>query len=161
MRSNGVAITLLACGATLLVAACQPRTEAPKAAPQALSLDTLAGTEWVLRAWDLEEPAPAEPEVTLAYQDGRVEGASGCNRYTAAAKAGATPGDLTVGPAAGTRMACPEPQSAVETRFLKQLGGAKKFGFLLGRLALSYEKDGGAFGTMLFEGRTPAATAKP
>jgi len=29
------------------------------------------------------------------------------------------------------------------------------------RLALSYEKDGGAYGTMLFEGRTPAATAKP
>jgi heat shock protein HslJ len=118
-----------------------------------LSLDTLAGTQWVLRAWDLEEPAPAEPEVTLAYLDGRLAGTSGCNRYTASAKAGATPGDLTVGPAAGTRMACPEPQSAVEAQFLKQLGGAKKFGFLLGRLALSYEKDGGAYGTMLFEGR--------
>jgi heat shock protein HslJ len=126
-----------------------------------LSLDTLAGTEWVLRAWDLEEPAPAEPEVTLAYKDGRLAGTSGCNRYTAAAKAGESLGDLAIGPAAGTRMACPEPQSAVETRFLKQLGGAKKFGFLLGRLALSYEKDGGAFGTMVFEGRTPAATANP
>jgi heat shock protein HslJ len=118
-----------------------------------LSLDTLAGTEWVLRAWDLGEPAPAEPEVTLAYQDGRLAGTSGCNRYTAAAKGGDSAGDLAIGPAAGTRMACPGPQSAVETRFLKQLGGAKKFGFLLGRLALSYEKDGGAFGTMLFEDR--------
>jgi heat shock protein HslJ len=101
----------------------------------------------------LDEPAPTEPQVTLAYQDGRLAGTSGCNRYTAAAKPGASPGDLTVGPAAGTRMACPEPQSAVEARFLKQLGGAKKFGFHLGRLALSYEKDGGAYGTMLFEGR--------
>jgi heat shock protein HslJ len=118
-----------------------------------LSLDTLAGTEWVLLAWDLEDPSPAEPEVTLAYKDARLAGTSGCNRYTAAAKSGASPGDLTIGPAAGTRMACPEPQSAVETRFLKQLGGAKKFGFLLGRLALSYEKEGGAGGTMLFEGR--------
>ena len=126
-----------------------------------LSLDTVAGTEWVLRAWDLEEPAPAEPEVTLAYMDGRLAGTNGCNRYTAGAKGGASPGDLTVGPAAGTRMACPEPQSAVETRYLGQLGGAKKFGFLLGRLAVSYEKDGGGFGTMLFEGRTPAATAHP
>ena len=161
MRPNGVAMTLLACGATLLITACQPRIEAPKAAPQALSLDTLAGREWVLLAWDVEEPAPAEPEVTLAYIDGRLAGTSGCNRYTAAAKAGATPGDVTVGPAAGTRMACPEPQSAVETRFLKQLGSAKKLSFPPGRLALSYEKDGGAFGTMLFEGRTPAATAKP
>ena len=126
-----------------------------------LSLDTLAGTEWVLRAWDLEEPAPAEPEVTLAYMDGRLAGTSGCNRYTVGAKGGASPGDLTVGPAAGTRMACPEPQSAVEARYLEQLGGAKKFGFLLGRLAVSYEKDGGGFGTMLFEGRIPAPTTKP
>jgi heat shock protein HslJ len=126
-----------------------------------LSLDTLAGTQWVLRAWDLDEPAPAEPEVTLASMDGRLAGTSGCNRYTAAAKAGATPGDLSVGPAAGTRMACPGPQSAVETRFLKQLGGARKFGFLLGRLAVSYEKDGDAYGTMLFERHTPATTAEP
>jgi hypothetical protein len=48
MRSNGVAITLLACGTALLVAAGQPRTEAPKAAPQALSRH-LAGTEWSAR----------------------------------------------------------------------------------------------------------------
>jgi heat shock protein HslJ len=126
-----------------------------------LSLDTLAGTEWVLRAWDVEEPAPAEPEVTLAYQDGRFAGTSGCNRYTAGAKPGESPGDLAVGPAAGTRMACPGPQSAIEARFLEQLGGAKKVGFHLGRLALSYEKDGGALGTMLLEGRAPAATARP
>jgi heat shock protein HslJ len=121
-----------------------------------LSLDTLAGTEWVLRAWDLAEPAPAEPEVTLAYQNDRIAGTSGCNRYTAAATAGDSAGELAIGPAAGTRMACPEPASAVETRFLKQIRGARKFGFRLGRLAVGYEKDGGAYGTMLFEGRTPA-----
>jgi hypothetical protein len=65
--------------------------------PKRLSLDTLAGKGWVLRAWDLDEPAP---------------------------------GDLSV--------------------------GTKKFGFLLGRLAVSYEKDGGVRDTMLFEGRAPA-----
>ena len=121
-----------------------------------LSLDTLAGTEWVLRAWDFDEPAPAEPAVTLAYKDGRMAGTSGCNRYTASAKAGDMPGDLSVGPTAVTRMACPDPQSAVETRFLKQLGGATKYGFFLGRLAITYTKDGGSVGAMLFEGRTPA-----
>jgi heat shock protein HslJ len=126
-----------------------------------LSLDTLAGTEWVLRAWDLDEPAPAEPEVTLAYQDARFAGTSGCNRYTAAVKAGESPGDLSVGPSAGTRMACPEPQSVVETRFLRQLGGATKVGFLLGRLAVTYQKDGGAVGAMLFESRTLHTMAKP
>jgi heat shock protein HslJ len=58
-----------------------------------------------------------------------------------------------VGPLAVTRMACPEPQSAVEARFLEQLGGARTFGFRLGRLAISYEREGGSRGTMLFDGR--------
>jgi heat shock protein HslJ len=126
-----------------------------------LSLDALAGTEWVLRGWGFNDPAPAEPEVTLTYQDGRFAGTSGCNRYFGSAKAGEMPGDLAVGPTAGTRMACPEPQSAVEARFLKQLGGAQKFGFLLGQLAVSYQTEGGVWGTMLFEGRPPARAAKP
>jgi heat shock protein HslJ len=126
-----------------------------------LSLDTLAGAEWVLRAWDLEEPAPAEPEVTLTCKDGRLTGTSGCNRYNAAAKAGDQPGDLSVGPAAGTMMACPEPQSAVETRYLKQLAGAIRYGFMFGHLAITYRTDGGAVGVMLFEGRAPGTTPKP
>jgi heat shock protein HslJ len=124
-----------------------------------LSLETLAGAEWVLRSWNLDEPAPPEPEVTLAYGEGRFTGTSGCNRYTATAKAGDQPGDLTVGPSAGTRMACPDLPSAVEARFLKQLAGATKFGFLLGQLAVTYTKEGGSIGLMLFEGRQP--TAKP
>jgi heat shock protein HslJ len=119
-----------------------------------LLLQTLAGTEWVLRSWDLDEPALAGIEVTLAYQQGAFGGTSGCNRYTAAAAAGGdVPGSVTVSPPAATRMACPERPSAVEARFLKQLGGAKTFGFLLGRLALSYEREGGGQGTMLFDGR--------
>ena len=108
-----------------------------------LSLDALAGTEWVLRGWGFNDPAPSEPEVTLTYQDGRFAGTSGCNSYFGSATAGEMPGDLAVGPTGGTRMACPEPQSAVEARFLTQLGGAKKFGFLLGQLAVSYQTEGG------------------
>ena len=126
-----------------------------------LSLDALAGTEWVLRGWGVNDPAPAEPEVTLTYQDGRFAGTSGCNRYVGSAQAGERPGDLAVGPTAGTRMACPEPQSAVEARFLTQLGGAKTFGFLRGQLAVSYQTDEGVWGTMLFEGRPPARATKP
>jgi heat shock protein HslJ len=117
-----------------------------------LSLETLAGTEWVLRAWDWSEPAPAVPEVTLQFRDGRFAGTSGCNRYSAAATAGNAPGDLTLGPAAGTRMACPEPQMAMESRFLAQLPRVQKFGFMAGELVLHFEKDGGT-GTMFFAGR--------
>jgi heat shock protein HslJ len=107
----------------------------------------------VLRAWDLREASPAEVEVTLTYAEGRFAGKSGCNRYTGAAKSGDAPGELAVGPTAGTRMACPEPQSSVETRFLKQLSTAKKFGFFVGQLAISYDTDAGTPGTMLFSAR--------
>jgi para-nitrobenzyl esterase len=130
-----------------------PRRDAPTL-PE-VSLQALAGTEWVLRAWDVDEPAAAAAEVTLTYGGGVFTGRSGCNRYTAPAKAGDVPGAVTVGPLAVTRMACPELQSAVEARFLGQLRDTRTFGFRLGRLALSYERAGGRRGTMLFDGREP------
>jgi hypothetical protein len=117
-----------------------------------LSPEGLAGEEWVLRAWNVGEEAPAEPEVTLVYAEGRFAGSSGCNRYSAAVTAGETPGDLALGPAIGTRMACPPRIMDVESRFLAQLVGVRKLGFLGGRLALTHEKDGAA-GTMLFARR--------
>lgn len=119
-----------------------------------LSLEVLAGSEWVLRKWSWDEPAPAEPEVVVSYLDGRLAGSSGCNRFSASVSTGASPGDVSVGPAMGTRMACPEPAASVESRFLAQLGGVTKYGFLLGRLALSYQIDD-RLGVMLFEPRPP------
>jgi heat shock protein HslJ len=115
-----------------------------------LSLETLAGSEWVLRRWGWDEPAPAEPEVTLSYADGRVAGSDGCNSYSASVTAGLSPGDISVGVVAGTRMACPEPAASVEQRFLSQLGRVMKYGFALGRLALTYRLDD-EIGVMLFE----------
>jgi len=128
----------------------------PAGATKRLSLDTLAGSEWVLRAWDLDDPAPGDVEVTLAYAPGSFAGGSGCNRYRTPVTAGEAPGAVIVSPlAVVTRMACPERQSAVEARFLKQLRGVKTFGFLLGQLAVTYEQDGRR-GTMLFDGRAPS-----
>ena len=121
-----------------------------------LSPAALAGTEWVLRAWDITEPARSEPVVTLAYDAGRFSGTSGCNRYTGGVTEGTTPGELTVGLLAGTRMACPEPQASVEARFLEQLSGSRTFGFMLGRLAISYTRANGSRGTMVFEPRAPS-----
>jgi heat shock protein HslJ len=115
-----------------------------------LSLATIGGTVWVLRAWNLSDLAGSEPVVTLAYEAGRFTGTSGCNRYFAAVEGGDMPGAVKVGPLAGTRMACAEPQSSVESRFLEQLGGARTFGFMVGRLAISYTRRDGSQGTMLF-----------
>ena len=71
-----------------------------------------------------------------------------------AAIAAAAPGDLSLGPIMSTRMACPEPASSIEDRFLAQLGGVTGYGFLLGEFALRYEIDGRP-GVMLFRA-TPA-----
>jgi heat shock protein HslJ len=118
-----------------------------------LSLEALAGSEWVLRRFDLDEPAPAEPEVTLRYQDGRLDGTSGCNRYAAPVTPGDMPGDISVGVTMGTRMACPEPAASVEDRFLAQFGDVSTFGFMLGELALTYRTDD-HIGVMLLEPRS-------
>lgn len=119
-----------------------------------LTLETIGGTQWVLRSWQRHESAPSAPEVTLAYQDGRFAGRSGCNRYSAPVRTGDMPGDVVVGPAGTTKMACPGPAMAVEMRFLKQLAGVTKFGFMAGRLMLSYEADG-ILEVMLFAKKQP------
>jgi heat shock protein HslJ len=121
--------------------------------PVRLSVESIAGPEWVLRWWDLEEKAPVEPEVTLNFVEGRLAGKSGCNNWFTTPEAGKQPGDLTVGPMGGTMMMCPDDVMDVERKFLGQMEGVKKYGFMAGMLALTYEVNGES-GVMLFEGRT-------
>jgi heat shock protein HslJ len=118
-----------------------------------LSVDVLAGTEWVLKAWAWEEAAPEAPEVTLRLDGGRLAGSAGCNGYFAPVTAGGSPGDLRVGPAGSTRKMCPEAEMAVEQRFLGQLAGVTRLRFVAGQLALPYTKPDKSFGVMLFDRR--------
>jgi len=118
--------------------------------PRRLSLETISEFAWALTWWSLDEPAPAEPGITLSLKDGNLGGSSGCNSYFMEAKTGAAPGDLSMGPSGGTMKACPEDVMAVEKRYLAQMAGVKRYGFLAGMLALSYEVDG-TMGVMLFE----------
>ncbi len=115
-----------------------------------LSLDVIAGAAWKLRAWDVDEPAPDEPEITLSYDSGRLVGSAGCNRYFASVEAGDRPGGLHLGPSGSTRMICPEAIMAIEQRFLHQLNGATTFSFMAGQLAVSFSMDGKR-GTMHFD----------
>lgn len=116
-----------------------------------LTLTTLAGRTWVLRAWDVGEPAPTQPIVTLVQTGGAFTGRAGCNRYTAGVKPGPMPGELSVGLVAATRMACPDAESAVESRFLQQLRSARRFGFRAGHLAILTSNAEGSDKTMVFE----------
>jgi len=130
------------------------------ALPLRLSLEALSGTTWILRQWGWNEAASSQPEVTLGFGEGRFRGSSGCNAYFANAADGAVPGDVSVGLPATTRRACPPPAMEVEARFLRQLASVDKYGFLAGRLALSFQEDG-ARGTMLFEGRPQDPAGRP
>jgi heat shock protein HslJ len=121
-------------------------------APLRLSLNAISGNEWVLAWWDFEEKAAAEPEVMLVYAEGRLSGKSGCNSWFTEPKAGEAPGQVSVGPTGGTMMMCPDDVMAIERRFLSQMEGVNKFGYMATMLALSYEVDG-KYGVMLFERR--------
>jgi heat shock protein HslJ len=132
---------------------------AATAKPERLTLDTIGNTEWVLRSWDLKEPAPKYPAVTLIFKDGRFAGSSGCNNYFAAAKEGKMPGDIAVGPPGTTRKSCPEKEMSIERRFLDQLVRVRKFSFLVAQLALTWEKQG-VWKTMLFDKRHPPSVDK-
>ena len=125
--------------------------ELPGSAPTSrLSVAALGHDPWVLRAWDVSDPAPALPEITLQWRDGRLSGKSGCNSYSTSGTPGAQPGDLKVGPTAGTRMMCADATMKVERRYLDQLQHVTKYGFMLGQLALTY-KVGDHIGLMLFD----------
>ena len=124
-----------------------------------LSIDVLAGTEWVLKAWAWDQAAPAAPEVTLKLDGSRVGGSAGCNNYFAPVKPGDAPGDITMGPAGATRKMCPEPDMLVEARFLRQLVGVTQLRFVAAQLALSYTREDGTLGVMLF-GRRAAQSQR-
>jgi heat shock protein HslJ len=118
-----------------------------------ISLATLAGTQWRLLQLDRNAPVPDDITVTATFEDSRISGSAGCNRYFAGVSA-ATPYELSIGPAGATRMACPSPQSEVERRFLKALESATQFSFRLGRLAIDY-RDGDTMASLLFERLQP------
>jgi heat shock protein HslJ len=120
--------------------------------PRRLTLAALAGPEWVLRSWSWNEPVADSIEITLAVSGDRLSGRAACNRYFATATAGHTPGEITIGSAGSSRMACPEPQMTAELRFLAQLGTVRKYSFMAGQLALGWG-EGDKVGTMLFERR--------
>jgi heat shock protein HslJ len=119
-----------------------------------LSLATLEGVEWVLTTFDRSEPAPAEPEVTLVFSDGRIGGRSGCNSYFAGVVDGDLPGDIAVGQIGASRMACPDEAMRLEQYYLTALKGATKFGFVAGRLVVTCHVDD-AISSMTFVAREP------
>jgi heat shock protein HslJ len=80
--------------------------------------DLLEGIPWVLASGlDVEGWEEAAPSAT--FEDGRVAGSTGCNRYTGPYTLGG--GSLALGPLAQTMMACLPPRDAVERAYVAAL----------------------------------------
>jgi heat shock protein HslJ len=118
-----------------------------------LSLADVQGVTWRLTRLGRNERVPEGVKVTAVFWDGKVSGSGGCNRYSAAVVETDSHG-FTIGPAASTRMACPDPAGGFEDRYLSALQASNRFGFLLGNLVLHYGK-GDARETMIFEREVP------
>jgi heat shock protein HslJ len=83
----------------------------------------LEGTEWELVSINGVEPIEGT-KITLRFQDGRVQGSSGCNTYSGEYTLG-DDGAFQAGPIAATEMACLEPEGAMdqESNYLQVLQG--------------------------------------
>ena len=118
-----------------------------------LSLADVKGVTWRLSRLGRNESVPGGVKVTAVFGGGKVSGSGGCNRYSAAVVETDPPG-FSIGPAASTRMACPDPAGGFEDRYFSALQTANRFGFLQGNLVLHYGK-GDARDTMMFEREVP------
>ena len=114
-----------------------------------LNVEAFAGTTWRLTHFNIDDDAPIDSPVTLTFAEGKVGGKSGCNQYFASISDHGR-GQIKIGEAGATRMACPEIEMELEQQYLKRLQGANKMSFWLGKLALNWT-DGEEVGMMLFE----------
>lgn len=132
MRPSIVIILLL--GMVLPGCAKQPATDVGPGAGAAAPAVALPGTAWRLTEIGAA-PAIEGAEATLEFTlDGRVLGNGSCNRFNGGVTT--TDRSITFGPLATTRMACPDPAGAQETRYLQALGGAERFETAAGALLI-------------------------
>ena len=113
-----------------------------------LALSMLAANEWQLVEID-GQPVPAGVDPPLIhFERESVRGFAGCNLFNAPITE-SKPGEITIGPAAGTKMACPPEKMELEARFLDQLAKVTRYGYVAEQLALTWQ-DGERSGTLLF-----------
>jgi heat shock protein HslJ len=113
-----------------------------------ITIGALATNEWQLSQFDGQPLAAGVKPPVIHFEVSSVRGFAGCNRFTAPVKE-ITPGEIDIGPAAATKMACPPEQMELEQKFLAQLDKVNRYSFSAGQLALSWQ-DKDASGVLLF-----------
>ena len=118
-----------------------------------LSLSDLEKTEWHLSSIKNGEVLPDKGEITLRFDGEKIVGKSACNRYFAEVKAlEDMTGSISIGHIGSTRMICPPESMDLENRYFTALQGVIKYGFVGGKLALTW-KNSDVLDTMLFKPR--------
>jgi heat shock protein HslJ len=116
-----------------------------------VSAADLNGTRWTLLEINEGQPALPNTEVTASFQDGKISGSGGCNRYTTGFSLGNdNPFAMTASPLVATQKACPEPILSQETAYFTALQNVSHWGYVFGRLALYYGDGQGKLGRLLF-----------
>lgn len=108
----------------------------PRQMNGAHGLDAIAGKVWTLVAFGDEPVEPATRAPTISFENGRVAGFSGCNRYSGEAKETAF-GVLELGALASTRMACVPAAMEIETAYLTALRAVTAYTLPNDKLVLS------------------------
>ena len=118
---------LLALAASLLAAGCGGDDDDAADGPP------LEGTEWTLVSGVEDVPDDAVPTLTL--EDGNASGFGGCNTFRGGYE---LDGDtISIGPLAGTLMACEVQKMAVEGAYMPLLEAADAWAIESGELVLS------------------------
>jgi heat shock protein HslJ len=113
-----------------------------------LAISMLAANEWQLVEID-GQPLPAGVDAPLIhFERAAVRGFAGCNRFNATVTE-SKPGEIAIGPPAGTRMACPPEKMELEERFLAQIAKVTRYTYQAEQLALTWQ-DPERTGTLLF-----------
>lgn len=120
-----------------------PPTRAMEPTPESVPASTgaiadLMGPQWKLERYAIDDPVPADVNITLAVNVDQLSGHAGCNRYMGSVSNGDGPGKLVIGPLALTEMACVPPAAAAETRYMAALQRANAFSVRGRRLTLTY-----------------------
>lgn len=96
---------------------------------------------WQLVAWDDRGVEAEERPLTLTFEENRLSGSSGCNRYMGSFSV--TGDRLSIGPLGSTRRACDPATMALESRYLAALGAVESYDLdEHGQLWLTYRDRG-------------------
>jgi len=92
-----------------------------------MSLESGSGwqLESLINSENKEVSVLQDTAITILFENGRISGKSGCNRYFGDYKRNGN--DLSIGKAASTMMACPEPIMMQERDYLEQLSKVKSY----------------------------------